>query len=40
MQTSDNEFYLDHIYDGSYRVVGSIFADWRNNKTIYRNRCV
>ena len=24
MQTSDNEFYLDHIYDGSYRVVGSI----------------
>ncbi len=37
MQTSDNEFYLDHIYDGSYRVVGSIFADWRNNKTIYRN---
>ena len=37
MQTSDNEFYLDHIYDGSYRVVGSIFTDWRNNKTIYRN---
>ena len=37
MQYTDNNFYLDHDYNKKYLVVGSIFADYRINKTIYRN---
>ena len=37
MQYTDNKFYLDHDYTKRYLVVGSIFADFRINKTIYRN---
>lgn len=36
-QASDNDWYLKHAYDGNYSVLGSIFADYRDNKTIYRN---
>ncbi|MBE6541896.1 MAG: class B sortase [Ruminococcaceae bacterium] len=37
VQGKDNDFYLDHAYTGDYLVVGSIFADYRNNKKIYKN---
>lgn len=37
MQTNDNSYYLNHTFSNSYSVVGSIFADYRSNKTIYRN---
>ena len=37
MQSSDNEWYLDHSYKGTYLVTGSIFADYRCSRTILRN---
>lgn len=37
MQSSDNEWYLDHSYKGTYLVTGSIFADYRNSREIIRN---
>ena len=30
MQAKDNDFYLTHLYDGSYNLNGSLFADSRN----------
>ena len=30
VQGSDNSFYLNHIFDGSYSMVGALFADFRN----------
>ncbi len=31
MHTKDNEFYLSHLYDGSYNSNRSIFIDYRNS---------
>lgn len=36
-QSGDNDKYLDYDYKGNYSVLGSIFADYRNNTEIYRN---
>lgn len=36
-QSNDNDWYLKHAHDGSYSVLGSVFADYRNNTEIYRN---
>ena len=30
VQGTDNAFYLDHVFDGSYNTVGTLFADYRN----------
>ena len=35
VQTSNNEFYLNHTYDKSYNKAGWVFMDYRNNKTDY-----
>ena len=37
MQSTDNEWYLDHSYKGTYLVTGSIFADYRCSRTVLRN---
>lgn len=36
-QTDDNEYYLDHAYNGDNLVNGSIFADFRCDSMITRN---
>lgn len=35
VQTSNNEFYLNHSFDKSYNKAGWVFMDYRNNKTDY-----
>lgn len=37
VQGQDNEWYLDHSFMGNYLVTGAIFADYRNNRDIFRN---
>ena len=32
VQTTDNEYYLNHTYDKSYNKAGWVFMDYRNNK--------
>lgn len=34
----DNEYYLTHAYNGEYLRSGTIFADYKNNKSVYDNR--
>ncbi|MBQ2863617.1 MAG: class B sortase [Clostridia bacterium] len=34
----DNEYYLTHAYNGEYLRSGTIFADCKNNKSVYDNR--
>ena len=33
VQTSDNDFYLDHSYDKSYNEAGWVFLDYRNDSS-------
>lgn len=37
MQTTDNDFYLNHTPSGSYLTAGSIFADYRCNTDLMKN---
>jgi len=37
VQGEDNDFYLEHAFTGDYLPIGSIFVDYRNNKTIMKN---
>lgn len=36
--TVDNEYYLNHSFDRNYLRAGTIFADYRNQKNLSRNR--
>ncbi|MBE6610887.1 MAG: class B sortase [Ruminococcaceae bacterium] len=38
VQSDDNEYYLDYAYTGDYMVVGSIFADFRVQEQLDKNR--
>jgi len=37
VQGDDNDYYLEHAFTGDYLPIGSIFADYRNNRSINRN---
>jgi SrtB family sortase len=37
VQGEDNDYYLDHNYEGDPLVIGSIFVDFRNNRNLLRN---
>ena len=38
VHTVDNEFYLNHSFQKEYLRAGSIFADYRNSKSLLKNR--
>jgi sortase B len=38
VQTTDNDYYLKHAFDGGYLAVGSIFIDCRNEKKVEDNK--
>lgn len=38
MQSTDNDYYLDHSYSGSSLKAGAIFADYRCDRTLLSNR--
>lgn len=38
MQSTDNDYYLDHSYSGSSLKAGAIFADYRCNRTLLSNQ--
>ena len=40
VQTTDNEFYLTHSYDGSYNIAGWVFADFRADFTNFKRNNV
>lgn len=37
MQSGDNQYYLDHAYNGDYLKAGAIFADYRCDRNILKN---
>ncbi len=37
VQGDDNSYYLNHAYTGDYLPIGSIFVDYRNNRSITKN---
>ncbi|MFA6947450.1 MAG: class B sortase [Eubacteriales bacterium] len=37
MQSEDNDYYLDHAYTGTALPAGSIFADFRNYRSLLKN---
>ena len=38
VHTVDNEYYLNHAFNRNYLRAGTIFADYRNQKNLSRNR--
>ncbi|MGM9624947.1 MAG: sortase domain-bontaining protein [Eubacteriales bacterium] len=38
VQHADNDYYLHYAYDGTYNPAGSIYLDYKNNKTLSSNR--
>jgi len=37
VQGEDNDYYLDHAYTGEPLVIGSVFVDYKNNRSINKN---
>lgn len=40
VQTTDNDFYLDHSFDKSYNKAGWLFMDYRNNSKNYEKNTI
>ena len=40
VQTTDNDFYLDHSFDKSYNKAGWLFMDYRNNPNEYEKNTI
>lgn len=40
VQTTDNDFYLDHSFDKSSNKAGWLFMDYRNNKSEYEKNTI
>ncbi|MBR2131590.1 MAG: class B sortase, partial [Oscillospiraceae bacterium] len=38
VHTVDNEYYLNHSFEGDYLRAGTIFADYRNSKDLMANK--
>lgn len=38
VQSDDNEYYLRHGFNGSYLKAGAIYADYRNDRVVEKNR--